>query len=152
MTHADLVERAVRWLRGSRRCDVVYAELATVASCIPDAIGWTARGSELVEAKVSRSDFLRDRDKPAHRAGFLPGNRRWYLTPGGLLQPADVPPGWGLVEIRGERVFKVVEAPAHPDLGVGGWQTERTLLRSAARRHELGVPFDPDTGRFEAAR
>jgi len=39
MTHAQLVERAVAWLRGYR-CGVVLSEQACISGEMPDAIGW----------------------------------------------------------------------------------------------------------------
>ena len=64
LTHAQLVERAVRWLR-AYRCGVVLSEQACVSGEMPDAIGWKrASHSVLVECKVTRADFLADRDKP----------------------------------------------------------------------------------------
>ena len=64
MTHGQLVERAVRWLR-SYRCGVVLSEQACVSGEMPDAIGWKrANHSVLVECKVTRADFLADRGKP----------------------------------------------------------------------------------------
>ncbi len=64
MTHAQLVEQAVAWLRGYR-CGVVLSEQACVSGEMPDAIGWKrASHSVLVECKISRADFLADRDKP----------------------------------------------------------------------------------------
>src|SRR5208282_4605471 len=64
MTHARLVSMAVQWLR-RYRCGVVLSEQASVSGEMPDAIGWKrACHSVLVEGKVSRADFLADRDKP----------------------------------------------------------------------------------------
>src|ERR1700686_5875531 len=61
MTHGQLVERAVRWLR-SYRCGVVLSEQACVSGEMPDAIGWKrANHSVLVECKVTRADFLAER-------------------------------------------------------------------------------------------
>lgn len=146
MTHADLVARAVRWLRGTQRCTVVLAELVTLGPEIPDAIGWVGWNSILVECKVSRADFRRDRDKPHMR---LPdggmGRQRWYLTPPGLIGVDDLPDGWGLAEALARSV-RVVRAPiARPD-----WRRDREigLLTSAVRRHDLGVPFDTVLARF----
>src|SRR6266436_2269006 len=49
MTHGQLVERAVRWLR-SYRGGVVLSEQACVSGEMPDAIGWKrANHSVLVE-------------------------------------------------------------------------------------------------------
>ena len=64
MTHAQLVQQAVRWLR-SRRCGVVLSEQACASGEMPDAIGWKrACHSVLVECKISHADFLADREKP----------------------------------------------------------------------------------------
>lgn len=149
MTHSELVDRAVRWLRGTRRCRLVYAEIVTSMPLVPDAIGWgTFDRSELVEVKVSRSDYHRDRRKMAHQCGILPGRMRWYLTPPGLLRPDELPLGWGLVE-AGARM-RVVRTAVAFAATVDMLRTETGILASAARRHELGVPFDAERGRFAA--
>lgn len=111
MTHAELVDRAVRWLKGAKRCRVVWTQATILTSEQPDAIGWVTGGwSILVECKASRADFFRDQNK-WHRRGVGMGNRRWYLTPAGLVKPEEVPEGWGLLECgpRGVRIVK--EAP-----------------------------------------
>src|SRR3984893_14417938 len=48
MTHAQLVERAVRWLR-SYRCGVVLSEQACVNGEMPDAIGWKRGNHSVLE-------------------------------------------------------------------------------------------------------
>ena len=150
-THADLVQRAVRWLRSTRRCRIVYAEIVTSMPIVPDAIGWGPMNRcEIVEAKVSRSDFRRDPNKSSHRCGLVPGRLRWYMTPAGLLDAAEVPDGWGLVEVHGTRCRVIVPAPAVPET-LGAMRTEIAILASATRRHEIGVPFDPETARFSPA-
>jgi hypothetical protein len=82
-THAELVQRAARWLTHTRKSVVVVTECsAFCANLSPDALGWTARGtSTLIECKTSVSDFYRDRSKPSHRSGRLVGRERFYLTP-----------------------------------------------------------------------
>ena len=87
MTHAQLVERAVRWLR-SYRCGVVLSEQACVSGEMPDAMGWKqACHSVLVECKVTRADFLADRAKPFRlKPEKGVGSERFYLTPAGLLK------------------------------------------------------------------
>jgi hypothetical protein len=159
LTHSDLVRAAVKWLSGSRRCGIVFAELS--AACrhpiIPDAIGWSGEWSILVECKVSRSDFLADRSKAIHALpDSYPGQERWYLAPAGLLTLADMPDGWHLAEVRGNRVHAVSEMwgnkPVLPDsfhmYRAGRSMAEVPLLLSALRRYSLGVPFDSRTGRF----
>jgi hypothetical protein len=107
--HADLVAVAERWLRKAERCGVVLTECDGTTAEIPDAIGWKCWGnvSILVECKVSRPDFLADRRKPFRQVGGLGvGRFRYYLAPGGLLKPADLPPGWGWLEWTGSRVMR----------------------------------------------
>ena len=95
-SHDELVSRAGRWLRNSCGCGAVLEELVacTRNGEIPDAVGFRQNGSILVECKVSRSDFLRDRKKPFRnpRAKGV-GNWRFYLAPQGLLNPEDCPEG-----------------------------------------------------------
>jgi len=65
VTHDELVDRALRWLRG-RRCNPIFSDCASCAE-IPDAIGWSSswkmRGSVVVECKASRNDFYADQKK-----------------------------------------------------------------------------------------
>ena len=87
MTHAQLVEKAVRWLR-NYRCGVVLSEQACVSGEMPDAIGWKrACHSVLVECKVTRSDFLADRAKPFRlKPEQGVGCERFYLVPAGIVR------------------------------------------------------------------
>lgn len=66
MTHEKLCDRAVRWLRGTRRCNPVYSRNASCAE-IPDAIGWSSSyywyGSTVIECKASVPDFYADQRK-----------------------------------------------------------------------------------------
>src|SRR3954469_6014093 len=101
MTHSQLVETAVRWLR-KYRCGVVLSEQACVSGEMPDAIGWKrACHSVLVECKVSRADFLADRDKPFRKnAEADVGCERFYLIVHGLVRQDELPPTWGLLELH----------------------------------------------------
>jgi len=99
MTHADLVERAARWLK-AKGCSLVFPEMVTLQSETPDAIGWRDSGatSYLVECKASRSDFHADKNK-SFRRGDVPalGRYRYYLCPPGIIRPEDLPARWGLL-------------------------------------------------------
>ncbi len=99
MTHSELIEVAVRWLRGTARCSVVLPE-AQGGHEIPDAIGWSRSGrvSTLVECKTTRADFLRDRRKWHRRVGLAIGQQRYFLALPGIIKPEDLPDGWGLLE------------------------------------------------------
>ena len=96
MTHAQLVEKAVRWLR-RYRCGVVLSEQACVSGEMPDAIGWKrACHSVLVECKVTRSDFLADRAKPFRlKPEQGVGCERFYLSSRRTSAPRRTPPRLG---------------------------------------------------------
>ena len=91
---------AVRWLR-RYRCGVVLSEQACVSGEMPDAIGWKkACHSVLVESKVSRADFLVDRDKPfRQRPEIGVGCERYYLAPRGLIRSRGTSRGLGIAGV-----------------------------------------------------
>src|SRR5271154_4198858 len=105
MTHGQLVQKAVAWLR-RYRCGVVLSEQACGSGEMPDAIGWKgACHSVLVECKISRADFLADREKAFRQKSQLGmGCERFYLTPAGLLCGEELPAGWGLLEYRNLKI------------------------------------------------
>jgi hypothetical protein len=146
-SHAELVERAVRWLYGSCSCSLVVTEAAAIGERV-DAIVWNYHRSILVECKTSRSDFLADLKKPHRQDGSLPmGQQRWYFTAPGLLTAADIPQGWGLLELS-TCVRKRVEAVWKPaDL----MMERRLLLNVAAGFHRPAVnPFKPDKSEVQS--
>ena len=105
ITHEKLVRAAIAWLR-RYGCGVVLSEQSCASGETPDAIGWK-RGchSVIVECKISRADFSIDQEKPFRRKPEKAmGCERFYLTPAGLLRAADLPLGWGLLELRGRSV------------------------------------------------
>ena len=131
LTHADLVARGCRWLRGTAGCDVVLADTGCWAVAErPDCYGIGTEGSYVVECKTSVADFVRDKHKPfrtqAH-AGL--GRFRYMLTPRGLITPDHhaFPEGWGLIEIRGAIIRVIQHSIAHPQNAVA----EVQFLRSA---------------------
>ena len=139
MTHAQLVERAVRWLRWYR-CGVVLSEQACVSGEMPDAIGWKrANHSVLVECKVTRADFLADgaklfRQKPEQGVGC----ERFYLTPPALVKPEELPCGWGLLELRRGRI-EVLQNSAKNLRTAAGFRYEMNLLLASLRRVEVRI-------------
>ncbi len=139
MTHAQLVEQAVRWLR-RYRCGVVLSEQACVSGEMPDAIGWKrACHSVLVECKVTRADFLADRAKPfRQKPENGVGSERFYLTPSGIVKPEELPAGWGLLEPRRGRI-EMVRASAKALRTSKGFGYEMNLLLSSLRRVEVRI-------------
>jgi hypothetical protein len=139
MTHAQLVEKAVNWLR-SCGCGVVLSEQACVSGEMPDAIGWRkACHSVLVECKVTRSDFLADRTKPFRvKPEKGVGSERFYLAPAGLLRREELLQGWGLLEIHSGRI-EVTHPSAMNLRSAIGFRYEMTLLLASLRRVEIRV-------------
>jgi hypothetical protein len=139
MTHAQLIEKAVHWLR-RYRCGVVLSEQACVSGEMPDAIGWKrACHSVLVECKVTRSDFLADRAKPFRlKPDHGVGCERFYLVPAGLVSREELPQGWGLLEhTRGK--IEMVRASAKNLRSATGFRYEMNLLLASLRRVEVRV-------------
>ena len=139
MTHAQLVEKAVRWLR-SYRCGVVLSEQACASGEMPDAIGWKrACHSVLVECKVTRPDFLADRAKPFRQKPEKGvGCERLYLAPAGLIPGEELPPGWGLLELRRGRI-ETTHSSAKNLRSASGFRCEMNLLLASLRRVEVRV-------------
>lgn len=145
MTHNDLVKRAERWLRGTMRCGVVLCEVVGSGWEQPDAIGWKHGGhhSVLVECKTSRADFLRDKKK-WHRQSreHSMGQERWYLAPSGIIQPEELPEGWGLIEVRGKQIRKVKQSAKVQIYDSEIMRSEIMLMFAALRKIELGISID----------
>jgi hypothetical protein len=139
MTHAELIDRARRWLTNTRRCTLVATERNSWACGeSPDAIGWRHDGdSVLVECKTTLRDFYADQRKPGRREGWRGmGRERWYLTPAGLLAGRYLPPGWGWLEVRGAIVRRTHEAS--PRIDPLAAQRELPLLVAMTRRALCG--------------
>jgi hypothetical protein len=139
MTHVQLVEKAVHWLR-RYRCGVVLSEQACVSGEMPDAIGWKrACHSVLIECKVTRNDFLADRAKPFRlKSEQGVGCERFYLTPASLIRREELPAGWGLLELQRGRIQTA--SPSAKNLRTAvGFRYEMNLLLASLRRVEVRV-------------
>lgn len=103
-THAQLISIAYKWVLKNESVGVAFKELNTNCSNgeYPDVIAFGAWGySVLIEVKVSRSDFLSDKNKPFRKdpeRGM--GTRRFYCCPTGLIKESDLPDGWGLIYVN----------------------------------------------------
>ena len=130
-THAELCHRAVRWLYGTRRCNVALSGIASTRE-IPDAIGWSTGwrfpGSIVIECKTSLSDFHRDKRK---KHPLRMGTRRFFFTPAGLVTVEAVKehyPGHGLLYMEHGRVVVQCEAEVRYDVDL---RSENRLLQFA---------------------
>ena len=135
MTHADLVQRAVLWLQGRGGCTFAFSEFSTGTWETPDAIGFSAWRSVVVECKVSRSDFAHDAKKPFRQnpqTGM--GGERYFLVPAGLIVADELPAKWGLLYASGRHVKIVRKSEGFADRNYRG---EIGFLVSMLRRAEI---------------
>ncbi len=139
MSHEKLVGRAVAWLR-RYGFGVVLSEQNSRRGKTPDAIGWKrACHSVVVECKISRADFLADRGKPFRaKPEKAMGCERYFLAPEELIAFHELPEGWGLLEIRGREVTRVVVASKKMRTAVG-FRHEMNLLLASLRRVEVRI-------------
>jgi len=139
ITHDQLVKRAVHWLRtshwGKFHCGVVLAEYRCNLGEIPDVIGFNGQRSILIECKVSRADFNKDKYKVHRRLPHGLGNYRYYLTPPDVARAEDVNNGWGLLYLTGRRITEVKASEHFTDNSVKA--EEWAILYSIARRLNL---------------
>jgi len=97
-THSSICTIAANWIIRNYKCRAVLVERGCGEGEMPDVLGFYYNDSVLIEAKISRSDFLADQKKP-HRSGDALGLYRYYACPQGLIEPAELPDGWGLLYI-----------------------------------------------------
>lgn len=139
MTHEKLVSKAVAWLR-RYGCGVVLSEQSCASGETPDAIGWKrACHSVVVECKISRADFLADREKPFRQNPKLAmGCERYYLATFGLIAREELPAGWGLLELR-SREIRLAHPSAKDLRSARGFRREMNLLLASLRRVEVRI-------------
>ncbi len=145
MTHQQLVRMSERWLRTRYRCGIVLSEQSCASGETPDVIGWKGKcRSILVECKISRTDFLADREKPFRRdpaQGM--GAERIYCAPQGLIKAAELPKGWGLLECKGREITLAVKPSRVSQRTEAGFMWEMNLLLASLRRVEVRI--EPQT-------
>ena len=132
----ELVTRAKSWLR-SKGCGLILGEpfrARTTSKEIPDAIGWFCDATSiLVECKVSRSDFLADKNKRFRKEPDLGvGQWRVYLCPPGIIEGVDLPEHWGLLWSVGRSVKAVHGVP-----GNCHWRTHAPFLPNRLTETEI---------------
>jgi hypothetical protein len=145
MTHQQLVYLAEQWLRRRYRCGIVLSEQSCASGEMPDVIGWkNSCRSVLIECKISRSDFLADREKPFRKnpeSGM--GCERFYLAPQGMIKGNELPRAWGLLECKGREITVAVKARRQTQRTEIGLMWELNLLLASLRRVEVRI--EPQT-------
>jgi hypothetical protein len=145
VTHQQLVRLAELWLRRNYGCGIVLSEQSCASGETPDVIGWKRRcRSIVIECKISRSDFLADREKPFRKNPELGmGCERLYLAPCGLIERDDLPHKWGLLEAKGRALRMAVKPSRISQRRETGLIWEMNLLLASLRRVELRI--EPQT-------
>lgn len=72
---------------------------------------WPSRGfiTDVIEVKVSRSDWLRELKEPAKaEAAHTLADRFIVAAPTGIVRSGELPPGWGLLEVSEKRTRMTV--------------------------------------------
>ena len=115
--HYRLCLKGAEWLRrqefGSYK--IVAVELVCYNVENPDVWGTTGFKTAVIEVKTSRADFLRDKNKRCRKdKTYSCGNKRFYLTPKGLLKPSEILEHWGLLEYDGEDIQVIRDADDIP--------------------------------------
>lgn len=94
---------------------------------------WPSRGMEVegIEIKVSRGDWQRELCQPDKSAPIQKFCDRWWIAaPKGLIDPAELPKTWGLLELNGKGALRVkVRAPA-----LDAARLDRTFVAAILRR------------------
>nr|WP_299488624.1 hypothetical protein [uncultured Allomuricauda sp.] len=146
LTHNDLVEIGYKWCLS--RCGFAFKELRTTSMETPDVIGFNSNGTFLLEAKVSRSDFLVDKKKIFREHPMLGmGDWRFFIAPKGMIKIDELPMNWGLIEVGQGKRARISHNPFGKGNIYSKWYScikselnERRIMYSALRRmHQNGV-------------
>lgn len=143
LSHDDIAAIGARWLLSQGYKFAFHNMTSQMTGEQPDVLGIRSWGeSFLLEAKVSRADFLADKKKPWRSAAAALGDHRGYITPKGLLLPSEIPYGWWLLEVHGVNKprVKVIKGRAH-EMGVSNWSKQQgrtTKERLPVLRHCTG--------------
>lgn len=142
-THQELVKKAAEWARS--RCDVVFTERSNGFGELPDVMAWSYRWSMLIECKVSRTDFLRDKRKPGRALDWgktwghedAVGNFRAYCCPRGLIKDTEIPDRWMLLEVYPSGFVRLNVNPWKYDIKKTIWWNELTAKALDSERFML---------------
>lgn len=160
LTHRELEAAGARWLRTRGYTLIEIEPVSSATGEVPDVIGWKRNMSILLEAKTSRADFARDREKECrHPAGAGLGQLRYYITSAGLILPEEVQNGWGLLAVYPKMTREIKTPPKLIEFSgrtstkevillvslVLKYRTERDDLRAAGLTAPKRSIFPPPT-------
>ena len=134
--HSELINIGKKWLKNQGgkfwSCGVVFTEIVTVNTEIPDIIGFSSSGSVVIEVKSSRTDFLRDKNKMFRKHPYMGmGGYRFYLCPTDIIKEKDLPEKWGLVYVNENGKARIIVKPEYQERNI---KAEFTYMYSIIRR------------------
>lgn len=109
LTHKQLVDIGEKFLK-KLNYKIVAKEIKSMSDEIPDVIGFQYDISTLLECKVSRQDFLKDKSKKFRTVGGV-GNFRFFICPENLILVEELPERWGLIYVDEKSRAKIVHNP-----------------------------------------
>jgi len=132
----------------------VRSTTGAVAARTADALAmglWPSRGLELhgFEVKASRTDWIKELKNPSKAEEICQFCDRWWVVIGSrtLVLDSELPPTWGLIVPRGEKLIIKVPAPKLDALPV-----DRGFLAAILRRAQEWVrPDEIQDAEVEAA-
>lgn len=138
-SHRELCFKAAKYLKNKgifpyHRCRYVVCELERVGEC-PDAFGWGNGATQLIEVKVSRSDFLADKLKfwrYTPQKGL--GEYRSYLCLQNIISESELPNHWGLLYVNPNGKIEIIK---RPELQESNHREEINLITSILRRNNI---------------
>lgn len=137
-THSDLCQIGANYLfkKGIARFHrpvIVVCEFERLGEC-PDVFG-LGYNTYLIEVKVSRPDFLKDKKKRwRSRPEIGLGNYRSYLCPEGLIRPDELPDKWGLLYAKENGEITVI---TYPDYQLSDPSADMSIALSIMRREGI---------------
>lgn len=142
MTHKELIEIGYKWCLN--KCAFAFKDLVTLNGWgeVPDVIGFNSSGTFLLEAKTTRADFLKDKQKRFRQfPEYGMGDWRFYICKKGLIEIKDLPEIWGLIEVNDKGKARTKYNPFGKGNIYSHWKrnkkhesSERDMMFSALRR------------------
>lgn len=98
---------------------------------------WSSRGHAVhgFEIKVSRSDWLRELKQPEKAEDVYQYCDHWWIVaPKGVVKDGELPPTWGLLELRAAGIVQQIAAPRLSPIPI-----TREFFASLIRRGNDGI-------------
>ena len=137
-THHQMCCQVAKWLQGRWSGKKPYAhyvavELVTQGYENTDVFGFNPTYSTMIEIKVSRTDFLRDKQKYSNKFGRV-GDYKYYCCPKDIIKVNDLPDKWGLLYIDDNGEIDLIKMADETDTNL---YTERSIICSIMRREGI---------------